>query len=130
MPKCEAVQVFIIKDNKILLLKRKKEPYKNCWCPPGGKVDEGETPEEAAYRETQEEANIICTHLHFDRKLINPETSTVNYFFTTSTFSGNINNNEPKKHETLLWFSLDNLPEEKNWGLRKWFDFRNIKNTL
>lgn len=120
----DAVQVFIIKNNEILLLKRKKEPYKNCWCPPSGKIDPGETPEAAAFRETMEETNISCTALHFDRKLLNPETGSMNYFFTASAFSGTLKNNEPEKHEIVQWISLDKLPQEKNWGLRKWLELR------
>lgn len=120
----DAVQVFIIKDNQILLLKRKKEPYKGCWCPPSGKVETEEIPEHAAFRETKEEANLTCTDLRFDRKLLNSETGNMNYFFTALSFSGKINNNEPEKHETVQWFSLDNLPEKKNWGLRKWIELQ------
>lgn len=30
----------IIKDGKILLIKRKYEPHKNTWCPPGGFTEE------------------------------------------------------------------------------------------
>jgi len=43
---------FIQKDNKILLLNHKKLEK---WLPPGGHIEEGETPEEAAVREAKEE---------------------------------------------------------------------------
>lgn len=36
-----------------------KATYKNYWTPPGGIIDENETPKEAALRETREEVGII-----------------------------------------------------------------------
>ena len=52
------VTAIIIKDNKLLLLKRNEEPFKNCWDLPGGFLEQGETPEEAVVRELKEELGI------------------------------------------------------------------------
>lgn len=48
----------IIKNNKILLLKRSKPPYEDLWSLPGGKVKFGEHIEEAAMREVKEETDL------------------------------------------------------------------------
>lgn len=50
--------LFNKKKNKLLLVKRNKEPYKNCWNGIGGKIKKNETPLEAAKRECIEETNI------------------------------------------------------------------------
>jgi mutator protein MutT len=52
------VGAVIIKDNKILLEKRKYDPGKGKWSVPGGVVDLGETTEEAVTREVKEETNL------------------------------------------------------------------------
>ena len=53
---CEAVAVLIIKDGKVLCAKRKDSEF---LCGPGGHIEEGEQPEEAALREAQEEFSIV-----------------------------------------------------------------------
>jgi len=51
----------IVKNNNILLIKRKNNPYKNCWALPGGFVEYGESYEQAAKREGKEETNLDLT---------------------------------------------------------------------
>jgi ADP-ribose pyrophosphatase YjhB (NUDIX family) len=56
-PKIAACTIPVI-DNKIVLLKRGIEPSYSKWVFPGGFMDRGERVEEAAIRETWEEANL------------------------------------------------------------------------
>ncbi|MDH7506905.1 MAG: NUDIX hydrolase [Candidatus Thermoplasmatota archaeon] len=49
----------IIKNGKILLIKRKNEPFKGKWALPGGFVEYGEKVEEAIVREIKEETGLI-----------------------------------------------------------------------
>jgi len=53
-----AVDIIIEKENKLLLIRRKNEPYKYCKAIPGGFVNEGERVEDAAMREIHEETNL------------------------------------------------------------------------
>jgi len=58
----------LIKDNKILLIKRKKGDYVGLLGLPGGKIEKGEHVGEAAVREILEESGIACefrNHLGF-----------------------------------------------------------------
>jgi 8-oxo-dGTP pyrophosphatase MutT (NUDIX family) len=53
--------VYAERDGKILLLKRGVGELTGAWYLPGGAVDKGETPEEAARRELLEEAGLRPT---------------------------------------------------------------------
>jgi 8-oxo-dGTP pyrophosphatase MutT (NUDIX family) len=49
-------------DGKVLAVSRRDDP--NAWGMPGGKVDPGEEPMEAAARELKEETGLDATRLH------------------------------------------------------------------
>ena len=48
----------IVKENKILLIKRKNNPFKNKWALPGGFVEYNEKVEDAVVREVLEETGL------------------------------------------------------------------------
>ncbi len=52
------VGAIVIKNNKILLVKRKNPPAKGLWAIPGGRLEFGESLKEACRREVLEETGI------------------------------------------------------------------------
>jgi 8-oxo-dGTP diphosphatase len=48
---------------KVLLIERAREPFAGQWAFPGGFIDVGETPEQAAERELEEETGLAGVHL-------------------------------------------------------------------
>ena len=54
-----AIGGVIIQDNKVLLVKRNKEPHKGEWAIPGGSVKLGETLQRAVEREIREETGLV-----------------------------------------------------------------------
>lgn len=53
-----AVGALIIKNERVLLVKRDRPPAQNQWAVPGGKINLGETLQQAAVREIFEETGI------------------------------------------------------------------------
>ena len=54
-----AVGAIVIRDNTVLLVKRRQPPDQGLWAIPGGRVELGETLQEAAEREVREETGVI-----------------------------------------------------------------------
>lgn len=50
--------VVAVKDNRIVMIKRGRPPSKGKWAFPSGFIELGETPEEAALREMEEESGV------------------------------------------------------------------------
>lgn len=64
-PPRAAVSVIVFRDDTVLLVLRGRPPAEGLWAPVGGRVEPGETAEEAALREVREETGI-------DARLVGP----------------------------------------------------------
>jgi 8-oxo-dGTP diphosphatase len=61
---CEpTVLVYALRDAQVLVMHRKQEPNLGLWIAPGGKLDPGESPYEAARREFTEETGLVAQNL-------------------------------------------------------------------
>jgi len=54
---------YLVVDERLLMLRRRKEPFSNLWTAPGGKLEPGETPLEAIVREVWEETGLKVSGL-------------------------------------------------------------------
>jgi 8-oxo-dGTP diphosphatase len=119
-----AVDVVVRKgDGSILLIKRGKEPYKGRWALPGGFVECGETTEEAAVREVQEETGMaasICGLLGvYSRPDRDPRGHTVSICYAAEVGDG-----EPEGGDDAAEASFFSLEAIENLKLA--FDHREI----
>ena len=62
---CVCVGAIAIDDDRLLLVRRRNEPGQGSWSVPGGRVEPGETVQEAVVRELLEETGVegVCTGL-------------------------------------------------------------------
>jgi len=61
----DGVSAVCIRDQAFLLVERGREPSKGWLAFPGGRREEGETPQEAAIRELHEETGITATEVTY-----------------------------------------------------------------
>lgn len=51
---------YLVREGRLLLLHRCRPPNFELWSPPGGKAEEGESPEQCLRREFREETGLEC----------------------------------------------------------------------
>jgi len=98
---------------KVLLIKRKNEPFKNKWAFPGGFVDENEPLEKAAKRELMEETGLKNVDLKqlktFGDPGRDPRGHTVSIAFWGLLKEDGMLKAGDDASETA-WFDINNLP--------------------
>ncbi len=103
----------VIKDNNILLLQRKHEPYIGYWAFPGGKIESFEHVREAAIREIQEETGIATTfdsHEGFVSEIVEENNSVLYHFLIHICRLHPLSLSITSTHEgEVAWFNLDEL---------------------
>ncbi|MCE8163285.1 MAG: dTMP kinase [Candidatus Moeniiplasma glomeromycotorum] len=100
------------------------------WNFPGGKIEPGETPEEAAKREVWEETNLVIENLEKigERNISFANLPSENrvwkgYFYSTNKYSGEIVNKEPDKLTEVKFLSYNTLKaSEKHHPYRFYLD--------
>ena len=83
------VGVLVFRDTKVLMVQRAQEPQKGVWTIPGGLVELGETLEQTAHREIQEECGIKITglkYLDFFQLIERDETDQIKYHYVIIDF--------------------------------------------
>jgi mutator protein MutT len=55
---CDGASVAVLKDHRVLLVRRARPPYAGRWSLPGGKIEASETAQDAVRRELKEETGI------------------------------------------------------------------------
>jgi len=104
------VDAVIVKDGKILLIKRGREPYKGFWGNAGGYVDHDETAEDAAIRETFEETGLIAKSIKFIGLYTDPKRHPEQA--VSAAYALEVEG-EPKAGDDAVeikWFDIDKLP--------------------
>ena len=111
------VDIIIIAENsKVLLIKRGKDPYKDCWAFPGGRIEQKDTDiQSAALRELREETNLSDIALKYVTTVGNSSRDPRG-FCLTNVFVGKLEKIEDKSVRAgddaidYSWFDLNDLP--------------------
>ena len=109
-----AAGAVIMKDDQVLMVKRKNEPYKGTWMFPAGFVEYGEHPEETVVREIREETGLKIADVHLIKILQNPDDPRApghfGFFYLVDSFEGKLVTEESEVTD-IGWFSIKKLPK-------------------
>ena len=112
------VAVFVFRRDEFIMLKRQGSHGAGTWCLPGGWIDFGELPEEAARREVLEETGMDSKHecvIGYTSDVFHSEGKHGLTMFVRSVWSGEGPSEpeikEPDKATEVGWFAFGRLPQ-------------------
>ena len=110
-----ATLVFVVKDGRILLIRKKRGLGAGKINAPGGRLEPGETPLEAAVREVQEELCITPLDLTYSGE--NLFQFVDGYSIHVHVFKAGDYEGEPTETDEAspIWSNLDAIPYEEMW---------------
>ena len=125
MKQIEVVAAIIRKEDKIFATQRGYGDFKDWWEFPGGKIEVGETPEEALVREIREE---LSAEISVDEFLCTVEYDYPQFHLTMHCYLCHVESGhlKLKEHEAAKWLGKDEL-ESVNWLPADWDLVRNLK---
>jgi 8-oxo-dGTP diphosphatase len=81
---------IVNKDDKVLMVKRAKKEGDLLWVFPGGKIEDGETSEEACTREVYEETGLNVSVIGLIGERVHPNTGVKIFYYLCQYESGEI----------------------------------------
>jgi ADP-ribose pyrophosphatase YjhB (NUDIX family) len=122
----------IIKENRILLLKRKIHPYIGLWALPGGRLEYSEHVDEGALREAKEETSLESEFKRFcgvvsEHIITKGEVTDQFLLFLCHLEPRHTNHSESEEGE-LKWFEMDSIEGMKDSMVPS--DYYMIKNMI
>jgi 8-oxo-dGTP diphosphatase len=107
--------VFVFKDGKFVMGKRKGSHGEGSWSVPGGHLEFGEDFEDTARREVKEETGLNIKNIKFGaitNDIFKEENKHYITIWMISEYSsGKVQIMEPDKFIEQDWFTFDNLPD-------------------
>ena len=112
MKTIEVVAAIISKDDRIFATQRGYGEWKDWWEFPGGKIEQGETPEEALKREIREE---LSAEISIDQFLCTVDYDYPTFHLTMHCYLCSLQKESLKlnEHEAALWLTRDELNNVK-----------------
>ncbi len=115
-PKDVATLLFVVHEGRVLLIRKKRGLGAGKINGPGGRLEPGETPLEAAIREVEEEVCVtprLVEHLGELRFQFVDGYGLHAHLFRASAFDG-----DPRETDEAVphWFAIDALPFDEMWA--------------
>jgi 8-oxo-dGTP diphosphatase len=107
----------VVSEGKLLMIRRREREGDLLWALPGGAIEAGETPEEAAVRETVEETGLVVTAMKVLGERVHPKTHRTMSYTACEVLQGEAKVADADELDAVAWVTLDEIPQYVPYGL-------------
>ncbi|MGW2920377.1 NUDIX hydrolase [Streptomyces angustmyceticus] len=108
---------IIVQGDRVLMVRRRVKEGELMWQFPAGAIEAGETAEQAAVRETQEETGLTVEALKLLGERVHPKTGRLMSYTACSTISGEAHVADEEELAEVAWVAHSEIPKYVPYGL-------------
>lgn len=102
---------IVVHDNRVLMVRRRVSEGQLSWQFPAGEVEAGETPEQAAVRETVEETGLTVSAVKSLGSRVHPKSGRKMSYTACSVIAGIAFVADAEELAELAWVALGDIPQ-------------------
>ncbi|MET8544067.1 NUDIX hydrolase [Kitasatospora sp. NPDC004799] len=108
---------IVVHEGRVLMVRRRVSEGQLSWQFPAGEIEAGESPEEAAVRETAEEAGLGVAAVKLLGERVHPKTGRLMSYTACEVVSGTAAVVDTDELDAFAWVTLAEIPEYVPYGL-------------
>ena len=108
---------IIVQGDRVLMVRRRVKEGKLSWQFPAGGIEAGESPEQAAVRETEEETGLIVEAVKTLGDRVHPNTGRLMHYVACAPISGEAHVADDEELAEIAWVAHGEIPEYVPYGL-------------
>ena len=108
---------IVVRENRVLMVRRRVGEGELLWQFPAGAIEAGESAEQAAARETEEETGLTVSVIKLLGERLHPKTHRMMSYTACEPVSGEAHVADAEELDAVAWVSLAEIPEYVPYGL-------------
>ncbi|MEU0180205.1 NUDIX hydrolase [Streptomyces sp. NPDC006207] len=108
---------IVVQEGRVLMVRRRMREGELSWQFPAGGIEAGESPEEAAVRETLEETGLTVSAIKLLGERVHPKTKRLMSYTACDVVSGTAHVADEEELAELAWVAHAEIPEYVPYGL-------------
>ncbi|MFF3112519.1 NUDIX hydrolase [Kitasatospora sp. NPDC057904] len=108
---------IVVHEGRVLMVRRRVSEGQLSWQFPAGEIEVGESPEQAAVRETAEETGLRVAAVKLLGERVHPKTGRLMSYTACEAVSGTAEVVDTEELDQLAWVALAEIPEHVPYRL-------------